>query len=246
MLNFSHFITEEQKSTLKYHDTLNPVFWDEDKFDKIAKNRLLEIAEYWREYALIPKKAVKDILIVGGNANYNYTEFSDVDLHLLVDKNQIEECQGDVLDEYLKDKKTLWTLTHDIKIYGYSLEIYAQGIDEKFAKNQGVYSILKDKWIQEPKKQEVNLKDPLIKKKFNIIKNHIKYMIDNKVNSIEALKNYSEKIRRMRSAAVRKAGEFSIENLVFKELRNQGWIDKFSDYIKSTETKTFSLKRGEK
>jgi predicted nucleotidyltransferase len=243
MLNFRIFI---EQTTLEYHQELNPVFWKKQKFNEEAKKQLLEIAEYWREAALIPKKAVKDILLVGGNANFNYTELSDLDIHLYVDKKLIPDCEAVILDEYLKDKKTLWGLTHDIKIFGFPVEVYAQGLDEKFTKDQGVYSLKKDKWIQEPRKVKVNLQDRHIQIKVNNLKHQIDYYIDNHVDNLAILKNFKEKIRLMRQAAVKKNGEFSFENLVFKDLRNQGYIDKFSDYILSVEDKVFTLNKGEK
>ena len=45
----------------------------------------------------------------------------------------------------------------------------------------------------------------------------------------------------MRGAAVQKGGEFSLENLAFKELRNQGYLDKFSDHITKLQDKQLSL-----
>jgi hypothetical protein len=46
----------------------------------------------------------------------------------------------------------------------------------------------------------------------------------------------------MRFAGLKKAGEFSVENLVFKELRNRGYLDKVNDYILSTQDENLSLK----
>jgi hypothetical protein len=46
----------------------------------------------------------------------------------------------------------------------------------------------------------------------------------------------------MRNAAISKGGEFSFENLVYKELRNQGYLDKLSVYAKTRQDKKLSLK----
>lgn len=242
MLNFSQFLCES-KTTLQYHDTLNPLLWRKEKFDSAARNRLLKLAEFWRDYALIPEDAVKDILLVGGNANYNYTNYSDLDLHLHVDKSKIPDCKEEILDEYLKDKKTLWGLTHKITIYGIPVEIYAQGIDEKYSTNQGVYSILNNEWIQKPNRVSINLNDSILKKKISSLKNQIVYYIKHKVDNIKALKDLQDKIKNMRQSGIKQGGEFSLENLVFKELRNQGLIDKFHDYVLKVEDKSFTLKK---
>ena len=233
----------EFKSTLQYHDELNPVVWDDEKLNKEVRKKFLEIAKFWANYALIPDKAIKDIVITGGNANYNYTEYSDLDLHLIVNKDQIADCKDKILDEFLMNKKALWGLTHDIKIYGIPVEIYAQDISEKPGKSQGVYSVKNDKWVQKPVKEKVDLNDPLIQKKVSILAHNINYFIDSKTNDYATLERFKEKLKNMRSSAIKKGGEFSIENIVFKELRNRKLLDKFTTYILSVEDKNLSLKK---
>ena len=234
------------ETTLEYHDELNPLLWSNDNFDAAARVALLKLADFWREDALIPKKAVKDILIVGGNANYNYTKYSDIDLHLLVNKDMIPDCDDEILDDYLKDKKKLWALTHDVKIYGIPVEIYAQGLDEKYGKDQGVFSIKNNKWIQKPKKTKIDVNDAIVRKKAKDLENKIRFIIDNKVDKIDVIKSFKEKLRNLRSVAVKQGGEFSVENLAYKEVRNKGLIDELQSYLDSLEDRTFSLKIGDK
>lgn len=242
MLNFSQFLREDT-STLQYHDELNPILWKNEKFDSAARKRLLKLAEFWRDYALIPEDAVHDILLVGGNANYNYTKYSDLDLHLLIDKSKIPDCKDEILDEYLKDKKTLWGLTHDVEIYGISVEIYAQGIDEPYSTNQGVFSLLKNEWVKKPNRVSINLKDSILRKKVSSLKNQIMFYLKHRVDDLKVLKNLQDKLKNMRKAGITRGGEFSLENLVFKELRNQGIVDKLHDFILRLEDKSFSLKK---
>ena len=129
-----------------YHNKLNIKFWDERGLRPEVKDKLLQIGTKWAEFAKIPSAAVKDMILVGGNANYNYTRFSDLDLHLVVDKSQIADCP-ELLDDYLRDKKKLWALVHDIKIYAHPVELYAQDENDPLPANQGVYSIIKGEWI---------------------------------------------------------------------------------------------------
>lgn len=234
------------ETTLEYHDELNPLLWSDENFDAAARAALLKLADFWREDTLIPKEAVKDILIVGGNANYNYTKYSDIDLHLLVNKDMIPDCDEEILDDYLKDKKKLWGLTHDVKIYGIPVEIYAQGLDEKYGRDQGVFSLKKNKWIQKPKKTKIDVNDAIVRKKAKDLENKIRFIIDNKVDKIDVIKSFKEKLRNLRSVAVKKGGEFSIENLAYKEVRNKGLIDELQKYLDSLEDRTFSLKIGDK
>jgi hypothetical protein len=145
------------------------------------------------------------------------------------------------MDDYLRDKKALCTLTHDITVKNFPVELYAQGSEDATSGDQGVYSLQDDKWIKEPKKEKVSFNDPYLKKKIDDIESHINKFIDNKSNDVEEMNKYKEKLRTMRGAAIQKGGEFSVENLAFKELRNRGLLDKFSDYIRSVEDEDLSL-----
>jgi hypothetical protein len=50
-----------------------------------------------------------------------------------------------------------------------------------------------------------------------------------------------QKIKKMRGDSIAKSGEFAFGNLVFKELRNQGYLDKMDTYQKSNQDKALSL-----
>ena len=137
VIGFSDFLKEELKSTLQYHEELNPSIWNGFELKDDVRNKLIEIGNTWITWANIPIEAVKEMILVGGNANYNYTPHSDIDLHILVDIDAIPNCP-DFIDDYLKDKKQLWSLTHDIQIHGNDVEIYAQDMNDDYAKDQGV------------------------------------------------------------------------------------------------------------
>ena len=65
-----------------------------------------------------------------------------------------------------------------------------------------------------------------------MIKNHV---------DLDSVKHFKEKLRDMRGAAIKRGGEFSFENLVFKELRNQGYLDKLSAYQRTNQDQELSL-----
>ena len=124
-------LLKELKTTLQYHDTLNPdLFNDKKKLDPEVWQTLNKIGKEWASFANIPAASIKDVIVVGGNANYNYTKHSDIDLHLVVDKKGIK-CQG-LIDDYLQSKKQLWALTHDITVKGQPVELYAQDYRDPF------------------------------------------------------------------------------------------------------------------
>ena len=123
-------LIRELKSTLQSHDTLNPKLWDGEKLNPEVWQALNKISKEWAKFANIPNKAIKDVIIVGGNANYNYTKHSDIDLHLMLDKSQVK-CDG-LVDDYLLSKKQLWALTHDITVKGQPVELYGQDSSDSY------------------------------------------------------------------------------------------------------------------
>ena len=239
MKPFVQYLLQESQLTLEYHDRLNPKLWDGDTLKSQVRTKLLMIARTWAGFAKIPNNAITDIILVGGNANFNYTPYSDIDLHVVVDMEKIPECEG-LLDEYLRGKKQLWGLVHDIKIYGHDVELYAQDRDTPYTKDQGVYSIKSDKWLIKPVKRQVNLNDPAIKRKVEQYMEKIDTLIDTSAED-EAFETLKTKFREMRAAALKQGGEFSVENLVFKELRNRGYLDKVTDYLRSKQDQRLSL-----
>src|SRR5258706_5541806 len=75
-------------SSIKLNDKLNPQFWNKDeKLKSPVRAALLKIALEFIKYCKMDDKKFMDILFVGSNANYNYTPYSDVDLHILTNFN---------------------------------------------------------------------------------------------------------------------------------------------------------------
>ena len=239
-MSFKNFLIEASELTLQYHNELNPKFWENNSIKPEVRSKLLQIADVWTKFANIPSDAVEDLLVVGGNANFNYTPYSDVDLHILVDKSKIADCP-EILDDYLKDKKYIWAQTHDIQLYGHDVEIYAQDISEPTPADQGSYSLLANSWLKEPHHEQVDLNAPELQLK---IQNYI-HKIENLISSNasdESFQKFKEKMRNMRSAGLKKSGEFSLENLTFKELRNLGYFEKINNYMKSKQDEQLSLR----
>lgn len=241
MKSFVEYISE-LKVSLECHDKLNPALWSSDeKLKNEVRNALLRFAKTWSSFAKIPEELIQDIVMTGGNANYNYTKKSDIDVHIIIDRSKLFN-NSEYVEEYLQAKKSLWTLTHKISVYGYALEPYAQDQDIKYPKSQGVYSVLNDSWIVKPEACEYDYKnDVLLKQKVR----HYMHTIDDIIKSkmgIEAIDTLKSKFRDMRSAGIQRYGEYSRENLIFKELRNRGYLDKMNKYQKSLKDSSLSLK----
>ena len=231
----------KEETTLQYHSELNPKLWQDAKLKDEVRGKLLQIAATWMKFANIPAEAVVDIIITGGNVNFNYTPLSDVDLHLVISRDSLNPNRA-LIDDYLQDKKILWTLSHqDINIYGYPVELYAQDVNEQPHENQGVYSIQKNEWISIPRNLGLDFEsDRHLQKKVQFYKDLIDKMIAQQATdgTFDMLK---QRIKKMRGDSIAKSGEFAFGNLVFKELRNQGYLDKMDMYQKSNLDKALSL-----
>ncbi len=232
-------LLRELKTTLQSHDQLNPKLWNGEKLDPEVWQALNKISKEWAKFANIPNKAIKDVIIVGGNANYNYTKHSDIDLHLVIDKSGVK-CDG-LVDDYLLSKKQLWTLTHDITVKGQPVELYAQDFRDPFRKGQGVYSLKSNKWLQQPERVKFDANCQAVKDKVYDLEHGIMSLINSKSDDISTFRRLKGKLKGMRQTAIEKGGEYAPENLAFKELRNRGVLDKMNKYLRNLEDKDLSL-----
>lgn len=233
-------LISELKLTLRSHDELNPNLWKKEKLDPEVWRALNRIGKEWQSFANIPDSAIRDVIICGGNANYNYTDQSDIDLHLVVDKEGVK-CDG-LVDDYLQSKKQLWALTHDITVKGQPVELYAQDFRDPFRKGQGIYSLKSNRWLQKPTKYKIDRRHPEVVRKTKQYMDSIDHLIDSNSDDVASLRKLKNRLKQMRSTAIEKGGEVAPENLVFKELRNRGYIDKMNDYMKNLEDQSLSLK----
>ena len=155
-------------NSFSVQETLNPKIWENPENPQKAKmvskvkNALLKIAEEFIEY-LGEEVFVEDIVLTGSLANFNWSEFSDFDLHIIVDFQQFED-ESPLYKELYNLKKQVFNDKHDIKIFGYDVEVYAQGISDE-AHSDGVYSVMNNEWIHKPKKTHKNLDMSVLKTK---------------------------------------------------------------------------------
>lgn len=238
---FSLFFSE--KTSLEYHKELNSKLWEDGSLKREVKSKLLQIADAWVSFAKLPESYIYDVIITGGNVNYNYTANSDIDLHIVIARNAINPDRV-LVDEYLQDKKILWSFTHPgISIYGYPVELYAQDINDSAHQDQGVYSIVQDRWIAQPRMLDKSFEDDEhLQQKVEFYKDLIDRMVDEKADS-DSIQTMKSRIKQMRSDSISQGGEFSFGNLVFKDLRNSGYLDKLSNYEKTSFDKSLSLEQ---
>ena len=214
-------------------DTLVPEVWNNEKLKPEVREKLLKIAQDFFESLDLPKGTqLKDIKLTGSLANYNWSKFSDFDLHLVLDFSEIDDDE-EFVRNYFMAKKNIWNDAHDISIYNFPVEVYVENEGESHTAS-GLYSILKDEWIVVPKKKEVMIdKDDITTKAEDYISqfedvqklyNDGEYeKVTNKVDKIK------ERLRNMRSSGLEKGGEYSVENLAFKVLRRADIIGQLND-----------------
>ena len=230
-------------------ETLNPKVWEnpdnggEATLKPKVKEALMKIADDFHQ-TLGDDVKIKDIVLTGSLSNYNWSEFSDFDLHLIIDYKQFGK-QAQLYRDLFGLKKQIYNQKHDIKIYGYQVELYPQDAEEAhFA--SGVYSISKDKWISKPSKEKPQLESLVLTKKIdswvekieNLIKNIKKEGLSANEENVEKLK---EKLKDYRKSGLEKEGEYSYENLVFKYLRRSGLLEKLYDTVNRQTDKELSV-----
>jgi predicted nucleotidyltransferase len=210
--------------------------WDGDTIIPEVKSKLLEVAEAFLESIEIPID-IEDITLTGSLANFNYTEYSDFDLHIITDCREYN-IDEKLLKDYFKAKKTVWNSTHEIKIKGYDVEVYMQDILEPHH-STGVYSLKNDEWVLKPKKA-----GPIDKKEVQSKAEAMRHMIDHALSdkcNLECAENVRDKILKTRQAGLMKGGEFSVENLAYKELRRTKDIDRLIQGVIAKRDKELSL-----
>lgn len=237
-----------QNILMSFHskENLNSKIWvNEDEMKPKVRQRLLEISNQFIEYLKVDI-IVSDIIMTGSLANYNWSEYSDVDLHILADFSQFPKEQLPLYEDLFKLKKTIFNDKHDITIFGYEVELYVQNEEESHF-SSGVYSVLNNEWISKPEKESADIDTKLIKSKTiqwmktidTLIKNVEDEPIEIANKMIDKLK---DKIKKYRTCGLEKGGEYSDENLVFKTLRRNGYIQKLFDYQTRHTDKELSLK----
>ena len=227
-IDFSSFTPQQE---------LNPKIWPNGKINSRVRLKLLDIADDFFKTLKIGWLKPIDILLTGSMANYNWSKYSDFDLHLLLDFSDVDE-NVDFVHEYFTAKKKLWNEEHEnLMIYGFPVEVYVQDIDENLISN-GIYSLYKNKWIIEPSKDNLQSlgqdKETIKSKAIETMKK-----IDTLYNATFDINHGSDGekllaqiqklitiIKGIRKQSLTKGGEMAAGNIFFKILRRTGYIEK--------------------
>lgn len=249
----THIDLIEQLNTIKLteavekHDTLNSKLFTNDELlkDKV-RDKMLEIVDEFladlKEQDI--KIKVKDILLIGSNASYNYTKDSDIDLHILTDTRSTNYSK-EVAEALYSAYRSLFNKQLDITLFDIPLELFVETEDSARVSN-GIYSVKKNKWVKKPAQEDIpdydtkaldELVDEWEIKCEDLIDDIKADKLENEKQVVKMLEDIYDKLRKKGIAK----GEYSIENLAFKELRNKGYLDQLKDYRNELVSKRLSL-----
>lgn len=229
-------------SSLQMHDTLSPLIWDENETMKPDVRKILLMnAKRFIEFSDVENLKFVDIMLTGSMANYNYNENSDLDVHIVLDFGQVSENK-DFVGDFFKLKKTLWNDSLPIQVKGHDVEMYFQDSAEPHHAS-GTYSLIKNDWINKPIRKIININTADVQLKsadyMNAIDDLEKHFDDEEfLEKYEKIKN---KIKKYRQTGLDRAGEYSIENLVFKVLRNTGYLGRLFELKNKYLTQELSI-----
>ena len=223
---------------LEKYEKLNPKLWSEDnKLLPEVSEKIKEIVSQFIEEIRdndIPLN-VLDAQLVGSNASFNYTKDSDLDVHVVAD---IEDASCDpallaILYTYFKNN---FNEKYNISIHGVPIELYVEDINS-LAVSNGRYSVYRDEWIKFPEIQDIPEFD--ISKDIEPYKDRYDQIIADRDG--DAAERFWDSLKLLRKDSIAVDGEYSTGNLIFKEFRSRGWIERLKELINSEKSKELSL-----
>jgi len=212
--------------------TLVPKLWNNNIFNQEVREKLLEISNSFFKDLEIPNVNIIDIRLTGSAANYNWSQYSDIDIHIVVNFSDVNKDEILVRD-YFNTKKNIWNEKHDVKMFGFDVEIYIQDNNESHT-SSGLYSLINNKWLTIPNKKQFKIDKDDITSKVEGFTNIIPYLNDNLKNKkydsvINIVDKIKDKIKKMRKSGLISGGEHSVENMSFKILRRTEFINKINN-----------------
>ncbi len=221
---------------VKFHSQLNPGLWDSSEHLRPeVRKKLLQIAADFQEFLGLDDLEVTDITLSGSNAAYTYTPHSDIDLHLVVRK---PEMNSEVYQELFNAKKYQYNDTHNIRVRGADVELYVQPQDQPHH-SQGIYSVRDGQWLQVPRRIRANIDQSCVQRKVEDLHNRIRSAVASKDGQTQ--QTLWNKIKTMRQTGLEQTGEFGCDNLVFKMLRTRGSLDRLKKALAQAQDRALSL-----
>jgi hypothetical protein len=234
---------EVEPESFEKQPELDPKIWQDNKLNKNISKRLQKIAHEFLE-GLDIDADMEELRFTGSLANYNWSKYSDIDLHIVVDFSKIDE-NTELVKGFFDSARMRWNDLHDIMIYGHEVEIYVENVGE-IHRSSGIYSIMNDEWLIEPSPDKIEFDYTTARKKADAIEtqvNLISTFAEEKPRSaLKSIERLKAKIRRMRKAGLYSPQqEYSAENIAFKILRREETLDKLNNMKYDVYDKILSI-----
>jgi hypothetical protein len=222
---------EVEPESFEKQPELEPKFWLAGKLNPKITKRLQKIANEFLD-GLEIGATMEDLRFTGSLANYNWSKYSDIDLHLVVDFSKIDE-NTKLVEDFFYGAIWRWNELHDITIYGHEVEIFVENVGH-VTHSAGIYSIMNKEWVIEPDPDKVDFDYVTARKKADAIETEVnmieKFAGEKPRSAVKSIGRLKEKIRRMRRAGLSSPlQEYSAENIAFKILRREETLDKLNN-----------------
>ena len=224
--------------SFKVRDCLENHIWNEEgKLDLRVRRALMDVSDDFWETCNVRWVKPKTVLLTGSICNYNWSEYSDVDVHVVVDFSEVHD-NVEFVQEYFDEKKNEWNSEHKkLNIYGFPIEMYVENVGAETVSG-GVYDLWKNEWVKVPKHGRIK---PIMLNKYGIkqVASDVMTEIDDlcddfkdeeDLHRIEGIGDKAsellQKIKAIRKVGLKKSGESSSGNIAYKVIKRSGYLDK--------------------
>ena len=237
----------EIEEAIEKHEELNPALFNEDATLKPeVKEKINEIVEeFLKDFIEAEVElTVQDIILTGSNASYNYTKDSDLDIHIIADTSNIKDTlqlHKVIYNAY----KSAFNKKFEIELNKVPVEVYVETQDTPLVSN-GIYSVMNDNWVKEPTKEDIpEVDQEAIDKAFKPWEERYNTLLNKITDDTEdesEIDKFIDELYELRTKGLGEEGEYSIGNLVFKEMRNNGYLDNLKELRHRVIARRLSLR----
>ena len=210
-MNFTLVESFLNETLVTIQDELNPVLWSDNKLRPEIKEKIMELVNEFQSTLDIPL-TILDINIVGSNASYNYTDKSDVDVHIVTNFEEYGYPQ-EFVQAAMNSFKANFNNKYDVNYGGYNVEVYVEDVKSSPQSN-GIYSVLNDMWIKEP--QPLQPMEVELEPEYSDYVNRINQILTN--GTEQDIVNIIDELYVLRRNSLVTDGEFGKGNLIFKTI----------------------------
>ena len=225
-------------------DELEPNFWVNNALKPPILQRLMVITADFVNSLGLDNVHIDDIIITGSIANYNWSEYSDIDVHILLDFEDVDD-NTELVKKFFDAKRMLWNKHHEIMVKGHEVEMYLQDTKETHV-SSGVYSLLNGTWVKFPKKEEPAIDMKAVEEKtLSLMKliDEVGMLLSNgqHKSALDLSSKIKNKVKRMRKTGLESVGVYSSENLAFKALRKNDYLAKLHELYTNSYDELMSM-----